>query len=154
MAIGRTFKESLQKAMRSLEIGSYGFESKLNPLADRHGEALPIIRGKLQHPNAQRLWYIGDAFAWVMTTEEIYQLSGIDSWFLEKIREIVVTENEVQAGWPKWGRSAVKFTGRSGRQFRRHPSRYAYEQHGSRDSEPPQGKRYRGGVLLGGYLRC
>ena len=64
MAIGRTFKESLQKAMRSLEIGSYGFESKLNPLADRHGEALPIIRGKLQNPNAQRLWYIGDAFAW------------------------------------------------------------------------------------------
>ena len=45
-----------------------------------------------------------------MTTEEIYQLSGIDSWFLEKIREIVVTENEVQAWLAKWGRSVVSFT--------------------------------------------
>ena len=52
----------------------------------------------MQHPNAQRLWYIGDAFRLGMTAEEIYQLSGIDPWFLEKIREIVVTENEVQ-GW-------------------------------------------------------
>ncbi len=97
MAIGRTFKESLQKAMRSLEIGSYGFESKLKPLADGQDKALPIIRGKLQNPNAQRLWYIGDAFRVGMTTEEIYQLSGIDPWFLEKIREIVAAENDIQA---------------------------------------------------------
>ena len=96
MAIGRTFKESLQKAMRSLEINSYGFESKLVS-ADRRDEPLPMIRGKLHNPNAQRLWYIGDAFRLGMSTEEIYQLSCIDPWFLEKIREIVVTENEIQA---------------------------------------------------------
>jgi carbamoyl-phosphate synthase large subunit len=96
MAIGRTFKESLQKAMRSLEINSYGFESKLVP-SDRPDEILPMIRGKLQHPNAQRLWHIGDAFRLGMSTEEIYQLSSIDPWFLEKIREIVATENEIRA---------------------------------------------------------
>jgi carbamoyl-phosphate synthase large subunit len=98
MAIGRTFKESLQKAMRSLEIGSYGFESKVKSSEDRRAEALQTIRGKLQHPNAQRLWYIGDAFRLEMATDEIYRLSGIDPWFLEKIREIIVTENDIR-GW-------------------------------------------------------
>jgi carbamoyl-phosphate synthase large subunit len=97
MAIGRTFKESLQKAMRSLEIGSYGFESKVNS-SDNRRDALQMIREKLQHPNAQRLWYIGDAFRWGMCTDEIYQLSGIDPWFLEKIREIIATENDIR-GW-------------------------------------------------------
>src|SRR5215468_8573761 len=95
--LGRTFKESWQKAMRSLEISSYGFESKLNLSADRREETLLTVRGKLQHPNAQRLWYIGDAFRLGMNTEEIYQLSGIDPWFLEKIREIITTESEIQA---------------------------------------------------------
>jgi carbamoyl-phosphate synthase large subunit len=96
MAIGRTFKESLQKAMRSLEINSYGFESKFGAsLSDRRDEALQAIEEKLQHPNAQRLWYIGDAFRLGMATEKIYQLSGIDPWFLEKIREIIVTENDI-----------------------------------------------------------
>src|SRR5262250_2368319 len=97
MAIGRTFKESLQKAMRSLEISSHGFESKLNLSADRREEALVTVRGKLQHPNAQRLWYIGDAFRLGIDTEEIYQLSSIDPWFLEKIREMIVTQTEIQA---------------------------------------------------------
>jgi carbamoyl-phosphate synthase large subunit len=96
MAIGRTFKESLQKAMRSLETGSYGFESKVN-LAEQRAEGLQTVRGKLQHPNAQRLWYLGDAFRLGMESEEIYQLSGIDPWFLEKIREIIATETEIQS---------------------------------------------------------
>jgi carbamoyl-phosphate synthase large subunit len=102
MAIGRTFKESLQKAMRSLEISSYGFESKLNP-SDDHNVALQTVHGKLQKPNAQRLWYIGDAFRLGMTTQEIYQLSGIDPWFLDKIREIAATDNEIQAWRGKAG---------------------------------------------------
>src|ERR1700752_798990 len=102
MAIGRTFKESLQKAMRSLEISSYGFESKLT-LPARRDDALQTIRGKLQNPNAQRLWYIGDGFRLGMTTEEIYQLSSVDPWFLEKIREIVATENDIQTWRGKTG---------------------------------------------------
>ena len=105
MAIGRTFKEALQKAMRSLEISSSGFESKLNLSAGRD-DALQTIRGKLQNPNAQRLWYIGDAFRLGMSTEEIYHLSSIDPWFLEKIREIVATEKEIQTWRGKAGEIA------------------------------------------------
>src|SRR5438552_986916 len=96
MAIGRTFQEALQKAMRSLEIGSFGFEPKLSVASDRHDEALKIIREKLQNPNAQRLWYLGDAYRFGMMTDEIYRLSTVDPWFLEKIRNIIQTEKEIE----------------------------------------------------------
>ena len=97
MAIGRTFKEALQKAMRSLEINSYGFETKLNLPEERREEALQVIREKLRIPNAQRLWYLGDAFRLGMTSAEIHHLSSIDPWFLEKIREIIETDKEIQS---------------------------------------------------------
>src|SRR5687767_7228701 len=106
MAIGRTFKESLQKAMRSLEIESYGFEPRLDVSQHDREQALEIIRGKLQKPNAQRLWYVADAFRFGITTDEIYQLSAIDRWFLEKIREIVMTEREIEACRGKAGELA------------------------------------------------
>ncbi len=95
MAIGRTFKEALQKAMRSLEIGSYGFESKLID-GGAQGEKETII-DKLKRPNAQRLWYIADAYRLGMSTEEIYRLSAFDPWFLEKIREIVETDSQIES---------------------------------------------------------
>ena len=97
MAIGRTFQEALQKAMRSLETGSFGFEPKVAVLADRRDEALEVVREKLRNPNAQRLWYLGDAYRSGMSTEEIYQLSSVDPWFLEKIREIIQTEKEIES---------------------------------------------------------
>jgi carbamoyl-phosphate synthase large subunit len=97
MAIGRTFKEALQKAMRSLEINSFGFETKLDPSAGQRDEAIATVRDKLKNPNAQRLWYLADAFRLGMATDEIYQLSGVDPWFLEKVREIVATEAEIEA---------------------------------------------------------
>src|ERR671922_2902321 len=97
MAIGRTFKESLQKAMRSLETGSFGFEPKLAfSDADRE-ESLKIVGEKIRQPNAQRLWYLGDAYRLGMTTDEIYQLSAIDPWFLEKVREIIAGDGEIAA---------------------------------------------------------
>ncbi len=96
MAIGRTFKESLQKAMRSLEINSFGFEPKLLVSPERREEALRVVGEKLRNPNAQRLWYLGDAFRLGMTIDVIHQLSSFDPWFLEKIREIVETEPEIQ----------------------------------------------------------
>ena len=96
MAIGRTFKEALQKALRSLEVGSYGFEAKVSFAAERRDDALQVVREKLRNPNAQRLWYLGDAFRLGMTTEEIYRLSSIDPWFLEKIREIIATDSEIE----------------------------------------------------------
>jgi carbamoyl-phosphate synthase large subunit len=95
MAIGRTFKESLQKAMRSLETGSFGFESKVDLAEASRPASLATVREKLKRPNANRLWYLGDAYRLGMTTDEIFQLSAIDPWFLEKIHEIIATENEI-----------------------------------------------------------
>ena len=95
MAIGRTFTEALQKAMRSLETGSFGFESRVDLSAGQRERALAIVREKLQQPNAQRLWYLGDAFRLGMTIDEINRLSAIDPWFLEKIGQIIAAESEM-----------------------------------------------------------
>jgi carbamoyl-phosphate synthase large subunit len=97
MAIGRTFKESLQKAMRSLETGSFGFEPKAAFSDVDREESLKIVGEKIRQPNAQRLWYLGDAYRLGMTTDEIYQLSAIDPWFLEKVREIIAGDSEIAA---------------------------------------------------------
>ena len=96
MAIGRTFKESLQKAMRSLETGSFGFEPKVDMSEARRQESLAIVQEKLKNPNSQRLWYVGDAYRLGMTTDEIFQLSAYDPWFLEKIRELIATDMEIE----------------------------------------------------------
>ena len=96
MAIGRTFKESLQKAMRSLETGSFGFEPKVDLSEARRQESLAMVQEKLKNPNSQRLWYVGDAYRLGMTTDEIFQLSAYDPWFLEKIRELIATDKEIE----------------------------------------------------------
>ncbi len=88
MAIGRTFKESLQKAMRSLEIDSFGFEPQSNDVE--------IIREKLRVPNPDRLWYLADAFRCEIHFEEIYRLTGIDPWFLHNIKQIVEMEEQIK----------------------------------------------------------
>ena len=95
MAIGRTFNESLQKAMRSLETGSFGFEPKIDLADDNRDSSLAVVRQKLKQPNAQRLWYLGDAFRLGLSVEEIYQLSAIDPWFLEKIRDIIEADAQI-----------------------------------------------------------
>ncbi len=96
MAIGRTFKESLQKAMRSLEIGSYGFEIKKGMRYEKPDDYLHVLREKLRVPNYERLWYIGDALRCGMIVDEIYALSKIDRWFLNNIKEIIVYEEEIR----------------------------------------------------------
>jgi carbamoyl-phosphate synthase large subunit len=98
MAIGRTFKESMQKAMRSLEIGSYGFEEKTAPGDGDREEKIGRINQKLQVPNAERLWHLADALRLGMPLEEIYRLSKIDPWFLDQLRQIVAAEEEIKAG--------------------------------------------------------
>src|SRR5688572_7680547 len=90
MAIGRTFKESLQKALRSLETGSYGFESP-DPLPEKEFEAKVCI------PNSQRLWYVAEAFRRGWTAEQLFDGTKIDPWFLENIRQIVAKEEEIKA---------------------------------------------------------
>ncbi|MEK6691845.1 MAG: carbamoyl-phosphate synthase large subunit [Nitrospirota bacterium] len=95
MAIGRTFKEAFQKAIRSLEIDRYGFET----LRERKGEkekGVETIREKLRVPNWERLWYIADAIRVGMTIEEIYQLTRIDTWFLNNIKDIIDIEKELR----------------------------------------------------------
>uniref|UniRef100_A0A7V6CDN6 Carbamoyl phosphate synthase large chain n=1 Tax=Thermodesulfobacterium geofontis TaxID=1295609 RepID=A0A7V6CDN6_9BACT len=89
MAIGRTFKEALQKAIRGLEIGRFGFGADGKSPSDQ-GIILPkeLIREKLVRPNSQRLFYIREAFKTGFTIEEIYNLTYIDPWFLYHLKEI------------------------------------------------------------------
>ncbi len=83
MAIGRTFKESLHKAIRSLELGRYSFYIGLEKEDEEE------IRKKVITPNADRLWYIAEAFRRGYTVDEVHQLSHIDRWFLHQIKEII-----------------------------------------------------------------
>ncbi len=90
MAIGRTFQESLQKAIRSLEVDRAGFEPEGAPELSRAD-----LEEKLRTPNARRLWYLGDAFRRGLTLEEIFALTKIDRWFLENVRRIVAEEDAI-----------------------------------------------------------
>lgn len=91
MSMGRTFKESLQKAMRSLEIDRDGFE-ELFKLGAKKEEGLIRLRKKLRRPTMDRLWYVADAMRIGLSDQEIHELSKIDPWFLAQIREIVDEE--------------------------------------------------------------
>jgi carbamoyl-phosphate synthase large subunit len=93
MAIGRTFKESFQKALRGLEVGSFGFgcDAKDRWYTDER-PTRDEIRAKLSTPGDDRAWFIRYAFKSGMTVDEIYALSHIDPWFLQHLREIVDLE--------------------------------------------------------------
>jgi len=102
MSIGRTFKESLQKALRSLEIGSYGFESKIFDESNfiqnsfvLDDEKMKNLKPKLIIPGWERLWYVADAVRAGMQIEEIFSMTAIDPWFLYNIREIVEYEKSI-----------------------------------------------------------
>lgn len=97
MAIGRTFKESFQKALRGLEIGHFGlgggkkdlWGTSEQPTADE-------IRRKLSIPNAERIFYLRYAFKDGATIDDVQELTGIDPWFLHHIRDLVLFEEELQ----------------------------------------------------------
>jgi len=95
MSIGRTFKEALQKALRSLEIGRFGLGADGKDKKELIGPE--DIRQKLLIPNADRVFYIRHALQAGMKIEEIYQLTKIDRWFLSNIKEIVDLEKEISA---------------------------------------------------------
>ena len=88
MAIGRTFQESFQKALRGLEVGVDGLNQKTT---DRE-----TIEEELGEPGPERIWYVGDAFAQGFTLDEVHALTHIDPWFLAQIEEIVKIELEVE----------------------------------------------------------
>ena len=94
MAIGRTFKESFQKALRGLEVGAFGFGSDSKDLwyTDRRPDE-EEIRNKLSRPNAERVWYIRYAMLSGMSIDEIFSITRIDEWFLDQLHELVEMEN-------------------------------------------------------------
>jgi len=91
MAIGRTFKEALQKAVRSLEQDRWGLAMD-RPPADDEG-----LRQKIRVPNVERCFAVAEGYRRGMSTQELHALSSIDPWFLENIREIVLFEREIVA---------------------------------------------------------
>ena len=88
MAIGRTFNESFQKALRSLETGRYGFGCDRQEILP----SIPQIRSSLRTPNPERIYSIYQGLRLGMTPEEIHQLTAIDLWFLDKMQELLATE--------------------------------------------------------------
>lgn len=95
MAIGRTFQESLQKALRGLEVGACGFDPKIENYDDEKN--LSKIRYELQEAGAERIWYIADAFRAGFSLDEIFTLTNIDRWFLVQIEELISLENQLKS---------------------------------------------------------
>lgn len=92
MAMGRTLQESLQKALRGLEVGATGF----NPKADlNEADVRDRVTAELVTPGAERIWYVADAFRVGMSIDEVYQHTGIDHWFLVQIEDLVKDEQNV-----------------------------------------------------------
>ena len=92
MAIGRNFQESMQKALRGLELGAAGFD----PVVDLQAEdARSKVIRELKEPGAERIWYIADAFRLGMTVREVFELTRIDEWYLIQIEELINLEKEV-----------------------------------------------------------
>ncbi|MEN8128811.1 MAG: carbamoyl-phosphate synthase large subunit [Pseudomonadota bacterium] len=110
MAIGRTFQESLQKALRGLEIGVDGLDPWLDPGSD---DAERVLKHELRNAGPHRLWYVADAFRLGEFLDEIHELTRIDPWFLDQIQELVRLEQGLQ------GRSIEYFSYQEFRELKR-----------------------------------
>ena len=102
MAIGRTFKEALQKVIRSLEVDRYGFVSVHGldqglPAVDKQDDIRAKIITALRTPRPDRLWHVVDAMRLGMTIDEVYALTQIDHWFLDQIRELLEFETRLKS---------------------------------------------------------
>ncbi|MBB6599328.1 carbamoyl-phosphate synthase large subunit [Luteimonas sp. MC1825] len=95
MAIGRTFQESLQKALRSLETGKVGLDPTGLDLTSE--DDLVVLKRELREPGPERLFHIADAFRAGMSVEDVHALSWVDPWFLDQMEDIVAAEREVAA---------------------------------------------------------
>jgi carbamoyl-phosphate synthase large subunit len=99
MAMGRTFQESFQKALRGLEVGVDGMNEKTQ---DRE-----VLEKELGEPGPERIWYVGDAFAMGLSVDEVYDLTKIDKWFLVQIEEIVKIELDLDKLAAEKGEAAL-----------------------------------------------
>lgn len=93
MAIGRTFQESMQKALRGLEVGATGFDPKLN---FDDAEAQSTLTRELTVPGADRIWFVADAFRAGKSIDDVFALTNIDRWFLVQIEDLVREEERVK----------------------------------------------------------
>jgi carbamoyl-phosphate synthase large subunit len=93
MAIGRTFQESFQKALRGLEVGASGLDEKIE---FDNGDSDDLLRREISVAGSDRIWYVADAFRRGLSFEEIHRLSRIDPWFLAQIEELVVLEDKLK----------------------------------------------------------
>src|SRR5689334_13529074 len=93
MAIGRTFQESLQKALRGLEVGVCGLDEKVDL---RNPESMSILKRELTVPGAERIWYVADAMRAGMSVEDIFGMTMIDPWFLVQIEDLIKEEEKVK----------------------------------------------------------
>src|SRR4051794_6533030 len=100
MAMGRTFQESFQKALRGLEVGVDGLNQKTT---DRE-----VLEKELGEPGPERIWYVGDAFGMGLSVDEVYDLTKIDKWFLVQIEEIVKIELELDQVAEQKGAAALE----------------------------------------------
>ncbi|MEQ1598798.1 MAG: carbamoyl-phosphate synthase large subunit [Methylotenera sp.] len=88
MAIGRTFQESFQKALRGLEVGVDGLDEVTTDL--------DVITKEMGEPRSERIWYVGDAFRCGMSIQQVFNISKIDPWFLAQIKDIIDRENALK----------------------------------------------------------
>src|SRR6266508_1378206 len=95
MAIGRTFPESLQKALRSLEVDRYGFEPHPSLAEGDPDDVVAQIRERLRRPDPERLWHVADGLRMGISVDEIYALTKIDSWFLNQMKDILAVEDQL-----------------------------------------------------------
>jgi carbamoyl-phosphate synthase large subunit len=99
MAMGRTFQESFQKALRGLEVGVDGMNEKT--------QDIEVLEKELGEPGPERIWYVGDAFAQGLSLERVHELTKIDPWFLVQIEEIIKIELELDEHTAKHGAQAL-----------------------------------------------
>lgn len=113
MAIGRNFQESLQKALRGLELGASGLNSVVEQ-DEQEASKARIIR-ELSEAGADRIWYIADAFRVGMSVDEVYKLTHVDPWFLVQIEELIQLEKEVfEAGFAGLDAYALRYMKKKG----------------------------------------
>ena len=98
MAIGRTFKEAFQKGLRALETGRPGWAAASRPIDDRlKDETIETLRGALRQPTPERIFQVKRALDRGMSVSDVYELTAIDPWFLEQMRELIDAEREYAA---------------------------------------------------------
>jgi carbamoyl-phosphate synthase large subunit len=139
MAIGRTFQESLQKALRGLETGKSGLDEIVDPTAEGARER---VLKELRQVGADRLWYVADAFRLGLSMAEVFEACAIDPWFLAQIEELVRVEGEVRAqGFASLGAGRLRELKRRGFSDRRLAKLTGVPEHRVRDRRHELGIR-------------